>query len=124
MSAGHRDTPPVSTRAQLLAWRCRPLGAHDACSPGQTAAQLAELPGWRAEGVSIEREYRFPDYRSTIGFVDAVAAIAEAQDHHPELAVAYGRCLVRWSTHSANAVTMNDFACAALTDAAFEPYAR
>jgi 4a-hydroxytetrahydrobiopterin dehydratase len=112
------DAAPL-TRAQLLAWRCRPLGSASALAPAQAAALLAQLPGWRLESGTLACEYRFTAYRAAIDFVNAVAALAEAQDHHPELLVGHDRCVVRWSTHSANGLTMNDFACAAMTDAAF-----
>jgi len=115
------STSVPMTRAQLLAWQCRPLGPASALGPAQAAALLAQLPGWRADGGTLEREYRFAAYRATIGFVNAVAALAEAQDHHPELLVGHGSCVVRWSTHSARGLTLNDFACAAMTDAAFSP---
>lgn len=111
------DSSPM-TRAQLLAWRCRPLGRASALGPAQVAALLMQLPGWRLEAGALVREFRFPAYRAAIDFVDAVAALAEAQDHHPELTVGHDRCVVRWSTHSAGGLTVNDFACAAMTDAA------
>jgi len=108
------------TREELLEWRCRPLGRSAALAPTQTDAQLEVLPGWQREGDWLAREFRFSTYRDTVDFVNAVAAIAEEQDHHPELHVSYDRCLVRWSTHSAGGPTVNDFACAAMTDAAYE----
>jgi 4a-hydroxytetrahydrobiopterin dehydratase len=49
--------------------------------------------------------------------VNAIAAIAHREDHHPDLAVHYDRCVVAWSTHSAGGVTLNDCICAAKVDA-------
>ena len=46
-----------------------------------------------------------------------MAGVADAEDHHPHLAVDYGRCLVRFNTHSAGGITRNDFICAAKIDA-------
>jgi len=51
-----------------------------------------------------------------MAFVNAVASIAHREDHHPDLAVHYDRCVVAWSTHSAGGVTLNDGICAAKTD--------
>ena len=48
--------------------------------------------------------------------MNAVAAIAQREDHHPDLSVHYDRCIVTWSTHSAGGVTMNDIICAAQVD--------
>ena len=83
-------------------------------------ALLPQIPDWRVAGGSLEREYAFPNYRATIAFVNAVASMAEGQHHHPELRVAYGRCGVSWTIHSAgNAITENDLICAARCDALY-----
>lgn len=63
------------------------------------------------------REFRFDNYYATMAFVNAVAWIAHQQDHHPELTVGYNRCIVRYVTHSANGISLNDFICAAKIDA-------
>jgi 4a-hydroxytetrahydrobiopterin dehydratase len=94
------------------------------CRPGapQLAAEalrdrLACLPGWTKAGKRIEKTFRFADYHRTLAFVNAVAAIAHAEDHHPDLTVHYDRCTVAWSTHSAYGVTLNDCICAARVEA-------
>jgi 4a-hydroxytetrahydrobiopterin dehydratase len=46
-----------------------------------------------------------------------VAAIADNEDHHPQMVVEYGRCTLRFDTHSAGGITVNDFICAAKIDA-------
>jgi 4a-hydroxytetrahydrobiopterin dehydratase len=74
-------------------------------------------PSWRADGDAIERTFQFVDFRLTMSFVNAVAGIADAEDHHPHMAVDYGRCALRFNTHSAGGVTRNDFICAAKIDA-------
>jgi 4a-hydroxytetrahydrobiopterin dehydratase len=99
----------------LAALRCRagvPLLAAEALRE-----KLARLPGWALAGNAIEKTFRFADYHRTIAFVDAVAAIAHAEDHHPDMAVHYDRCTVAWSTHSAGGVTLNDLICAAKVEA-------
>lgn len=116
--------PEVPTREQLLAWACRHLGPADLLGPDGTTKLLALVPGWHADGDAIARDYRLRDFRVAVDFAGAIAGFADEQDHHPELTLGYGRCRVRWSTHSAGGITMNDFACAALTDAAFERLAR
>lgn len=80
-------------------------------------AQLAALPGWRLAGGAIEKTFAFDDFHRTIGFVNALAWICNAEDHHPALAVSYGRCVVRFDTHSVGGVSINDFICAAKADA-------
>jgi 4a-hydroxytetrahydrobiopterin dehydratase len=96
---------------------CRPQHGQ-ALDPAHTGALLAQVPGWKvAEGTAIEREFGFPDFHRTMAFVNAVAWIAHAQDHHPELRVSYNRCTVRYTTHSVTGLSINDFICAAQVDA-------
>ncbi|CAN7493817.1 4a-hydroxytetrahydrobiopterin dehydratase [Massilia sp. LjRoot122] len=89
--------------------------------PAAIRARLAEVPDWQAIDGTIAREYRFPDYRATIAFVNAIADMAEAENHHPELTVAWLRCTVAYTTHSAGgALSDNDFICAARADAIYK----
>lgn len=78
---------------------------------------LPRLINWTAAADAIERHFDFPDFHHTMAFVNAVAWIAHEADHHPDLVVGYNRCHVRWSTHSAQGVTLKDLACAAQVDA-------
>lgn len=98
-----------------------------ACAPGTpavTAARAAELlgqlaPGWRLsdDGQSLKRAFGFEDFYRTMAFVNAVAWIANAEDHHPDLEVGYNYCRVTFSTHSIGGLSENDFICAAKIDA-------
>jgi len=78
---------------------------------------LRTLPGWFRDGGVLRKAYSFPDYYRTIAFVNAVAWIANQQDHHPDLDVHYNRCGVEFSTHDAGGITLNDLICAARVDA-------
>lgn len=66
---------------------------------------------------SIRRTFQFKNYYQTIAFVNALAWVAHGQDHHPDLAVGYKRCVVTYSTHSVGGLSENDFICAARIDA-------
>ena len=79
----------------------------------EIAAHLATLPGWTMEGQRIEKHFVFSAYHQTIAFVNAVAWIAERENHHPVLSVHYDQCAVAYATHSADGVTLNDMICAA-----------
>ncbi|HCU53157.1 MAG TPA: 4a-hydroxytetrahydrobiopterin dehydratase [Gammaproteobacteria bacterium] len=83
---------------------------------------LREIPGWALDdgGHSIQRTFAFPDYYATIAFVNAIAWIANREDHHPDLEVGYNRCTVRFSTHSVGGLSDNDFICAAQISALFD----
>jgi 4a-hydroxytetrahydrobiopterin dehydratase len=96
---------------------CRPLEGGRAMSDDELRSHLPQVPGWRVEGGALERRYDFSDYHRTMAFVNAVAWIAHAEDHHPDLAVSYNRCTVRFNTHSVGGISINDFICAAKVDA-------
>ncbi len=74
-------------------------------------ALLAEVPGYTADeaGATISKQYEFADFYETIAFVNALAYVANQQDHHPDLAVSYNKCKVSFSTHDAHGLTRNDF---------------
>jgi 4a-hydroxytetrahydrobiopterin dehydratase len=85
--------------------------------PAEITAHLREANGWRLQDGAIEKTFGFDDYHHTMAFVNAVAWIAHAEDHHPDLAVSYNRCVVRFNTHSVGGISVNDFICAAKVDA-------
>ena len=70
----------------------------------------------KSTNLAIEKTYRFANYYQTIAFVNAVAFIAHAQDHHPDLSVHYDRCVVRLQTHDVSGVSARDLDCAARFD--------
>ena len=78
---------------------------------------LTQVSGWHLVTGAIEKTFAFENYHETIAFVNALAWIAHTEDHHPELAVGYNRCVVRFNTHSVGGVSINDFICAAKADA-------
>ena len=95
------------------------------CSPkkGQehrlTEASIRELtpqlPDWDVieDGAAISRTFKFDDYYRTMSFVNALAHMANGEDHHPDLSVHYDCCVVRYSTHDVGGLSENDFICAA-----------
>jgi 4a-hydroxytetrahydrobiopterin dehydratase len=104
---------------QLAQDHCQPRkGAEHALDAKRIDALLTELTGWTldADGKAICKDFRFKNFYRTIGFVNALAWIANAEDHHPDLEIGYGHCRVRWSTHDVGGLSMNDFICAAKTE--------
>ena len=83
------------------------------------ARGLAALPGWLADAENklIGRRFGFDNFYQTMAFVDAVAEIAHAQDHHPEMLVGYNACTISWTTQSRGGLTLNDAICAAQVSA-------
>ncbi|MGZ8272839.1 MAG: 4a-hydroxytetrahydrobiopterin dehydratase [Burkholderiaceae bacterium] len=108
----------MQTLEQLREARSRPL-ATGAMADAAVTAQLQVLPGWSLEGGAIARTFRFSGYHETIAFVNALAWVAHTEDHHPDLAVAFDRCEVRFNTHSVGGISINDFICAAKVDALY-----
>jgi 4a-hydroxytetrahydrobiopterin dehydratase len=83
-------------------------------------AALAGLTGWTyAEASkSIEKEYQRANFLDAVGFIQSIAHVAEAQDHHPDILLhSYKRVRVMLTTHSAGGVTQNDFDLARAIDA-------
>jgi 4a-hydroxytetrahydrobiopterin dehydratase len=108
----------LKTVGELVGARCRPRST-GALPEAEIRTQLQVLPGWRLERGAIARDFRFSNYYETMAFVNALAYVAHAEDHHPELAVAYDQCTVRFSTHSVEGISENDFICAAKVDLIF-----
>ena len=82
-------------------------------SDDEIAARLTSLPGWRAREKALEKRFDCGDFDGSIRFVVAIAATANAQDHHPDLALAWNYVTVALSSHDAGGVTSRDFRLAA-----------
>jgi 4a-hydroxytetrahydrobiopterin dehydratase len=79
------------------------------------------LPGWEfgPDDAEIRKQYRFQDFVRALAFVNALGWIAERENHHPDVELGWGRCLVRFSTHDVGGLSMNDFISAAKAEALF-----
>jgi 4a-hydroxytetrahydrobiopterin dehydratase len=96
----------------------------EVCAPGtpplpeEEAARLsAEVPDWARDGNrSLNREFSFPHFGEAFGFVARVALIAEAEGHHPDIELGWGRAAFKLTTHAASGETRNDFVLAAKID--------
>jgi 4a-hydroxytetrahydrobiopterin dehydratase len=110
------------TPAQLQALDCLALDntTGKQYSLPQINEQLALLPHWQYKDGFIERQYKLSNYRQNIAFVNLLATMFDAQDHHPEMLLTYAVCLVKLNTHSVNGISVNDFICAARADLFFE----
>ena len=109
--------PALMDAAALATLHCSAVARR--LTPAELAEHLQALPGWSPTNGAIEKLYTFASFHETIGFVNALAFIANREDHHPDLRVSYDRCVVTWSTHDVGGVTQNDVICAARTDRLF-----
>ena len=81
-------------------------------------ALLQQIVGWRVDDAGhLRKDFRFADFAAALDFVNRVAAIAEAQAHHPDLHLAWGKVGVEIWTHKIDALTESDFILAAKIDA-------
>lgn len=95
---------------------------------GLDAASLpdyfAATPGWEQDGARIVKTFQFKNYYETLSFINAIAYVIHAEDHHPELTVTYNRCVIKFDTHTVNddkgGISENDFICAAKVDGIFQ----
>ena len=83
----------------------------------EAATHLHQVPQWVMVDGALERTFRFADFQRTMAFVNAVAWIAQQEDHGPDLFVNWTTCRVRFNTHDVQGLSLNDFICAAKVDA-------
>ena len=93
-----------------------------ALSATEIVTQLSKLNGeqvvgWRLIDGALEKTFSFKNYFETIGFVNALAFIANSESHHPDLTVSYSKCTVRFNTHDVSGISVSDFFCASRVDA-------
>lgn len=93
-------------------------------SEQECADFLKCLPHWQImieNGTqTLRREFTFHTYQAGLHFTNQVAALAEQENHHPDIVLQWGRVTVIWWTHSIHALHKNDFILAAKTDSVFE----
>lgn len=95
-------------------------GGVAALTTAAAEALLQQLQGWQLDNGQLMKRYTFKDHYQTMAFVNALAWISHREDHHPDLAVGWGDCVVRYSTHAIKGLSENDFICAAKVDALFD----
>lgn len=94
-------------------------GIGEALTPQQVAHLRPQLnAAWqiREDHRSIHRRYTFANFYETMGFVNAIAFIANQQNHHPDLEIGYNYCNITFMTHALKGLSLNDFICGAKVD--------
>lgn len=88
----------------------------DRMSEAEIASALEALPEWSESGGEINRTYQLKDFIESMKFVNAIAAAAEADQHHPDILVRWNKVRLSLSTHDAGGITEKDFAMAIRAD--------
>ena len=73
---------------------------------------MENVPGWENNGKEITRTYKFKDFAEAMAFVNKVAGLSEAADHHPDIDIRWNKVRLILSTHSAGGLTEKDFSLA------------
>jgi 4a-hydroxytetrahydrobiopterin dehydratase len=105
---------------ELAKKRCKPCKGDAAPLSRKAATKLVGSlnTGWKlaADAQSIRRELTFKDFYRAMSFVNALAHVANLEDHHPDLEVGYGYCRIVLATHAIKGLSENDFIVAAKID--------
>ncbi len=78
----------------------------------EIATALTRLPGWERAGSAIKNMRTLGDFRDAMLYAGAVAHLAQAANHHPDITIQWNKVTLTLSTHSAGGLTTNDFALA------------
>jgi 4a-hydroxytetrahydrobiopterin dehydratase len=71
-------------------------------------AALSNLPGWKRNGLPIERTFEFADFKLAMAFVNKVADAAEAANHHPDIDIRYNKVKLSLVSHDSGGITDRD----------------
>ena len=110
--------------SELTSESCVPCrGGVPTLTDAEIAALLPRVPGWtvgEVDGVKrIQREFAFKDFRAAMEFAVKVGELAEREQHHPDLHIAWGKVNVETWTHKIRGLHQNDFILAAKADAIY-----
>ena len=104
--------------ATLASQRLVPADESTPRLPGDEVTRLAAGldPAWHVADDRLVREFAFPTFAAAFGLATRIALLAEGQNHHPALEVAWGRLTVTWTTDAIGGLSANDLIMAAKVD--------
>lgn len=70
---------------------------------------LEDIKGWKVEGANLKKRFEYENFAESLAFVNKVGAIAEEQDHHPDIKFGWGYAEFYITTHDAGGLTARDF---------------
>lgn len=95
---------------------CLPPEGMSALTDAEARTLASEAPDWTLADQTLTRELVFPGFPEALAFVNRLAEVAQAQDHHPDICLSYRQVRLTYTTHKAGGLTRNDFIMAAKTD--------
>ncbi len=102
---------------RLADQHCQNLrGPQHRLDPASIAELLAEVPGWTLDNGQLTRQLRCADFAAALALANRIGALADAENHHPDLRLGWGRLAIAFSTHDVGGLSRNDFICAARID--------
>ena len=97
----------------------RPLQRRGGETGRRSTRKISERPRrWLAviDNHHLEKEFKFKDFREALSFTNKVGKLAEAQGHHPDIYLAWGKVRLTIWTHKVDGLTESDFVLAAKAD--------
>lgn len=105
------DNTPLTQR------HCVPCeGGTPPMDPDTAREIIQQVPGWELGDNKLTRRFKFRDFAEAMAFVNRVAALAEAEGHHPDIHVSWNRVRLDLTTHAIKGLSDNDFIMAARTN--------
>lgn len=104
---------------ELLQKKCAPCeGGTEPMTQEETEQYISNVPEWSLNdaGTAIQREFSFKGFKGALFFVNGVAAIAEREDHHPDISISYNKVQLTLTTHAIGGLSENDFILASKID--------
>ena len=99
--------------------QCTPCEGGAAPLDEDTARQLlGSIDGWEMAGGAIKKSWKLKNYAEALAWVNAISAVAEAENHHPDVALGWGYVDATLTTHAIGGLSENDFIVAAKIDEA------
>jgi len=92
--------------------RCGELWIMKKLNSVEIKSALGEIPGWKKKAAVIYRKFQFKDFPAAMKFVNAVAKVAEKEQHHPDIDIRWNKVTLALTTHDAGGLTEKDFALA------------
>ena len=112
----------MNTSCDLTDKKCVPCeGGVPTLSREEAENFLEDVPGWNLadDAKSISRRFEFKGFYRCMAFINAMAWIANSENHHPDFSAGYNYCEVTYTTHAIDGLSENDFICAAKLNALF-----